>query len=117
MRNLWTAVVFALPFVSPLAAQDVYRISDQVTAPKALEIPKPRYTKAALLKRLEGNVELEIDVLADGTVGTVALVKSLDPELDKEAVDAAKKMKFTPGTKDGTPVAVRTAVTLTYRMR
>ena|SRR5688572_15902712 len=117
MRKLLIAGLFALLLTSPVAAQDVYRISDQVTAPKPLVVPKPRYTQAAMLKRISGDVELEVDVLPDGTVATVALVKSLDPELDKEAADAAKKMKFTPGTKNGTPVTVRTAVTLTYTMR
>ena len=117
MRHLWIAGLFALLLTSPVAAQDVYHISDQVTAPKPLVVLKPHYTPAAMLKRLSGDVELEVDVLPDGTVSTVALVKSLDPELDKEAADAAKKMKFTPGTKNGTPVTVRTRVTLTYSMR
>jgi TonB family protein len=100
-----------------LAAQDVYRVSEQVTAPKPVTVPMPAYTKAAMLKRLSGIVELEIDVLPDGTVGTVALVKSLDPELDKEAVEAARKAKFTPGLKDGKPVTVRTTLNMAYPLR
>ena len=55
--------------------------------------------------------------MPDGTVGTVAMVKSLDAELDKSAVDAARQYRFTPGTKDGKPVAVRVAVQLTFTMR
>src|SRR6476469_3183887 len=106
MKRLLTAALFAVLFAIPTAAQDVYRVSDQVTAPKILVAAKPPYTPAAMLKRIEGVVELEVDVMTDGTVGTVALVKSLDPELDKEAAKAAKKFTFTPGTKDGKPVAV-----------
>jgi len=117
MRKLLIAGLFALVLTSPVAAQDVYRISDQVTAPKPLVTPKPRYTKAAMLKRISGVVELEVDVLPDGTVGTVALVRSLDPELDKEAAEAAKKATFAPGTKDGKPVTVRTTINITYAMR
>jgi TonB family protein len=117
MRNLWIGL-FALLFTSPLAAQDlVYRVSDQVTAPKALTTAKPPYTPAAMLKRIEGFVELEVDVMPDGTVGAVALVKSLDPALDQEAAKTAKKFTFTPGMKDGKPVAVRTTVKLEYNMR
>lgn len=117
MRNLWFGGLFVLLLAGPVTAQDVYRISDQVTAPKALVTPKPLYTPAAMLKRLSGEVELEVDVLPDGTVGTVALVKSLDPELDRSASDAAKKMQFTPGTRDGKPVTVRTSVVMAFVMR
>ena len=109
--------VFGLLATSPIAAQDVYRMSDQISAPKPLNSPKPFYTPAALKRRVEGTVELELDVLADGSVGTVAMVKSLDPELDKSAVDTARKYRFTPGTKDGKPVAVRTVVQIHFTLR
>jgi protein TonB len=117
MKKFVAFGVFALLCTGPIAAQDVYRISDQITAPKPLNSPKPFYPPAALEKRVEGTVELELDVLVDGTVGTVAMVKSLDPELDKSAVDTARKYRFTPGTKDGKPVAVRTVVQINFTMR
>ena len=117
MRYLWIAGLFALLLTTPVAAQDVYRISEQVTAPKVLVSPLPLYTPAAMLKRISGAVELEVDVLPDGTVGTVALVKSLDPELDKSAAEAARKARFAPGMKDGQPVTVRTTIVLTFTMR
>ena len=117
MKSLMAFGVFALLCTSPIAAQDVYRVTDQITPPKPLVTPKPLYTPAAMLKRLEGFVELELDVMPDGTVGTVAMVKSLDAELDKSAVDTARQYRFTPGTKDGKPVAVRVAVQLTFTMR
>ena len=110
----------ALVFTSPIAAQDVYRVSDQVTAPQAVVPPRPQYNAAVMMSRtagVSGAVELELDVLPDGTVGTVALVKSLHPELDKNAVDAAKRATFTPGTKDGTPVTVRIVVTIEFNRR
>jgi protein TonB len=118
MRKLWIVGLFALLLTGSIAAQDlVYRVSDQVTAPKVLSTAKPPYTPTAMLKRIEGTVELEIDVLPDGTVGAVALVKSLEPGLDQEAAKTVKKFTYTPGTKDGKPVAVRTTVKLEYHMR
>ena len=120
MKGFLALGVFAVLFTSPAAAQDVYRISDQITAPKPLVVPKPPYTAAAMLKRIqgiEGVVELELDVMPDGTVGTVAMVKSLDAELDKAAVETARKYRFEPGMKDGKPVAVRIVVQVAFTMR
>ena len=99
----------------PLVAQDVYRVSDQITAPKVAEIPKPRYsatTMRAKVNGLVGVVELEVDVMPDGSVGTVALVRSAGQELDEMAAEAARRFKFTPGTKGGKPVAVRISLKL-----
>ena len=118
MRRPWIAGVFALLLTSPVAAQDlVYRVSHQVTAPKVLVAAKPFYTPAMMLRRVQGSVELEVDVMPDGTVGTVALVKGLDQEFDQAAAATARKHKFAPGTKDGKPVPVRTTTTVEYGMR
>jgi TonB family protein len=119
MLRLLAFGVFACLFTSPLAAQDVYRISDRVSAPTPLTALKPDYTSTVMKrridgKRIDGYVELELDVLPDGTVGTVALVTSLDPDLDAEAAQTAKRWKFTPGMMNGKPVAVRTVVRLQY---
>jgi TonB family protein len=54
----------------------------------------------------QGVVRLEGVVLPDGTVGDVCVRHSLDPDLDIEAVAAAKGFEFLPGTRDGQPVAV-----------
>jgi TonB family protein len=118
MRHLWIAGLFALLFASPIAAQDlVYRVSHQVTAPRVLVAAKPFYTPAMMLRRVQGSVELEVDVMLDGTVGTVALVNGMDQEFDQAAAATARKYKFAPGIKDGKPVPVRTTITVEYGMR
>jgi protein TonB len=70
-----------------------------------------------MLRRIQGIVELEVDVLADGTVGTVAPVKSLGFGLEEMAVKSVKTWRFTPGTMDGKPVAVRIPISVEFRMR
>ena len=102
--------------VLPAAAQDVYLPSDQVTAPTATKTTKPAYTSEAMLRRIQGSVVLQVDVLPDGTVSTVALVKSLDPGLDEEAVKAVKQWRYSPGLKNGKPVTVRVEATLPFRL-
>ena len=100
----------------PLAAQDVYRVSNRVTAPKVTSSSEPEYTSEAMLRRIQGTVDLEVDVLADGTVGTVALVKPLGFGLEESAAKTVKTWRFTPGTRDGKPVAVRTPITVEFRL-
>ena len=44
---------------------------------------KPTYTPEAMAKNIQGSVLLKSVVLADGRVGDVAVVRSLDSELDE----------------------------------
>jgi TonB family protein len=67
--------------------------------------------------RVTGNVTLQVDVRPDGTVGTVALAKSLHPGLDEEAAKAVKQWQFVPGEKDGQPVTVRLDVDVAFNLR
>jgi TonB family protein len=110
------ASVLVVSLSLPLAAQDVYRVGEGVTGPKLVEMSRPQYGRW-VVKRLAGVVRLPIDVMPDGTVGTVALIKSSGSELDEVAVDAAKRIKFTPGARDGKPVAVRLALELEFDSR
>ena len=80
---------------------------------------KPNYTRDALQAKIQGVVELECVVLVDGTVGDVRVVGSLDKTygLDEQAVEAAKKWRFKPGTKDGKPVPVLIHLEMSFALR
>ena len=90
-----------------------------VTLPKLVKESKPIYTRAAMSAKVQGGVTLEAVVEADGRVSEVKVVKSLDKEhgLDDEAVSTLKKWVFSPGTKDGAPVAVRIEVEMTFTLK
>jgi protein TonB len=95
-----------------------YAPGNGVSWPSVLREVKPKYTPDAMRAKLQGAVELEIIVLEDGTVGDVRVTKSLDRAsgLDDAAIAAAKQWKFTPGMKDGKPVATRVLMTLEFRL-
>jgi len=69
--------------------------------------------------KVQGTVLLECVVRPDGTVGDVQLMRSLDPTfgLDQQAIAAAKKWRFVPGTRLGEPVPVLVTIELTFTLR
>jgi protein TonB len=109
---------------TPVSAQPppalvVYEPGNGVSAPTVVLEVKPAYTPEALAARIQGSVQLSVVVLADGTVGDVTVVRSLDTQfgLDAQAVSAAKQWLFNPGTKDGQAVAVRMTILFTFSLR
>jgi TonB family protein len=124
VRSILIVAIGAVLLTVPVPAAEqarphpIYRIGDEgVKAPTIIKEVKPKYTAGAMRRQVEGNIEVEAVILADGTVGDVTVKRSLDPELDEEAVKATKQWRFTPGTKDGEPVAVEVAIELTFRLK
>ena len=69
--------------------------------------------------KVQGTVLLECVVGTDGNVGNIEVVRSLDPTfgLDGQAIEAARKWKFKPGTRFGQPVPVLVTIELTFTLR
>lgn len=97
---------------------NAYAPGNGVTWPVEIMIPKPKYTPDAMRGKIQGDVELEVVVLEDGTVGPVRVVKSLDRAsgIDDAAIEAAKKSRFKPGMRDGKPVATRVFMNISFRL-
>jgi TonB family protein len=94
-----------------------YRLGAGVTAPRLLKEVTPSYTVEGMRTKLQGIVELEVVVRADGTPGAVRIVRSLDPGgLDVQAIDAVRQWRFAPGHADGVPVDVLVTIILTFKI-
>ena len=89
------------------------------TQPYPIRSVKPDYTSQALQARLQGSVTLEVEVLANGTVGTVKVLKSLDTRygLDGQAIRCARQWVFRPGTINGKPVDSLVQIILEFSLR
>lgn len=89
------------------------------TQPSVIRSAKPDYTSQALQARLQGAVTLEVEVLANGTVGAIKVVKSLDTRygLDGQAIRCAQQWLFRPGTIDGKPVDSLVQLILEFSLR
>lgn len=88
-----------------------------VASPRLRKSVRPRYTPDAIASAKEGIVRLEGVVLSDGTVGDVCVRRSLDPDLDMQAVAAAKAFEFFPGTRNGEPVAVLVSFDIEFTLK
>ncbi|HXV62900.1 MAG TPA: energy transducer TonB [Vicinamibacteria bacterium] len=93
-----------------------YRVGSGVEPPIVIRRVEPAYTNEALRKRIEGEVVLEVIILKDGTVGSVGLIESLDPELDRSAIEAVRKWRFLPGKFRGQPVDVIAEVVVDFKL-
>jgi TonB family protein len=97
----------------------VYRPGNGVTLPRVLHEERPQYSSDAMRAKVQGTVLLECVVRPDGSVGDVQVVRSLDPTfgLDQQAVVAARKWRFAPGTRLGEAVPVLITIELTFTLR
>jgi TonB family protein len=77
-----------------------------------LSRPKASYTDDARQHNIKGSVTLSIVFQADGQIGAIRLLKSLDKGLDRNAFEAARQIKFLPALVDGVPV--ETVATFDY---
>lgn len=94
-----------------------YRPGSGITPPQLLHEVRPDYTEEARRAGLEGDVLLEIVVRQDGSVGDVRILKGLGGGLDRRAVDAVRKWRFSPAQRFGTPVDVMVEVAVEFRLR
>ena len=123
MRFVRTVGLFAMLVISAqisgLAQGTVYSPGGGVSLAHVTKEVRPEYTREAMAARIQGTVLVEAVVLADGTVGDVRVVQSLDRRygLDDETVKATKQCLFEPGKKDGKPVAVRITMEHTFRLK
>jgi protein TonB len=116
LRIAVLVVSFALATLFPAAAEEVYNVGGDVTAPKLVHKVEPRYTKRAKKAKLKGTVSLSAVVNREGNPENIEIAKSLDLDLDAEAVKAVSHWRFKPAEKNGKPVAVRIKIQVNFRL-
>ena len=116
--HLATALLALMAGGAVAGAQQVYKPGGDVGFPVLLRQEAPRYSSAARQAGLEGVVEVDAVVNADGSVGHVRVRKSLDwiLGLDDAAVTATKHWLFRPGMKGGMPVATSVIIILEFKL-
>lgn len=76
-----------------------------------------KYPKTAHENGVQGRVIVSFVVAADGSVRDGKVMRSVDPELDAEALRVVAAMpKWQPGKQKGKPVAVRFSLPVSFRL-
>lgn len=88
---------------SPIAAPEVVRKSD------------PAYPGELIQDGIQGTVILRAIIRADGSVGDIAIVKSLDSRLDRNAAQALSRWLFRPALKNGQAIDLEAVITVPFR--
>ena len=117
-----------------------------VAAPVVRTSSEPEYTRAGMVLKLQGTVELEVVVKADGTVGDARVVRGLDARLrdllaelkrigdahaeavlqivgngpiglDANATECVRTWTFVPGTILGKTASVIQTVSVPFKLR
>jgi TonB family protein len=88
----------------------------QSTPVEIVSKPKPAYTSEARLKKIEGEVLLEMQFSASGEARVLRLVRGLGYGLDENAVAAALGIRFHPATRDGAAVDSAALVHIVFQL-
>lgn len=77
-----------------------------------------KYPVIAAENGIEGRVIVQFVVSKSGSISNVAVVRGVDPSLDKEAVRVVSNMpNWTPGKQNGTTVNVRYTLPVTFKLQ
>jgi TonB family protein len=96
------------PHIENAAAVDL-------SSPVATRKVDPAYPLELMKQNIAGTVILYAVIHADGTVGSVRILRSIDDRLDRFASDAISKWQFQPATKNGAAVDVEATFWIPFR--
>lgn len=90
-------------------------VMDYDQAPKPIKITRPQYPQEAFVKKIEGEVIVEILIDSTGAVVRARVIQSI-PALDAAAIQTVKEWRFSPAIKNGHPVATIANAPVRFRI-
>jgi TonB family protein len=91
--------------------------SSPIAAPEVLRKSDPAYPGELIHDGVQGTVVLTAIIHADGSVSDIAVAKSLDPRLDKNAMQALARWLFRPALKNGQAIDLEAVITVPFRTK
>jgi TonB family protein len=118
MRRIWAlnaSITITVLLSSAVLAEDAKRIPSAEALSARTSKNPPEYPETAKRLRIEGSVEVEATISAEGAVESVSTLRG-NPMLVRPAVEAVKKWKFRPFTSEGKPVRAISTFTIDFKM-
>jgi TonB family protein len=99
-----------------LAGEFISAGSKGVKHPTTTYAPDPEYSEKARRLKYQGTCILGVIISADGIPLSVWITRPAGEGLDEKSIEAVKRWRFQPATKDGEPVAVFLSVETTFHL-
>jgi TonB family protein len=115
-KHISRTILFALLFINSLvSAQEGirYKHGEEAKAPQLTKAPvllkfvEAVYPPDALKERIQGTVEMLVDIDVSGNVTNVAVTKSAGHGFDEAAAEAVRKFVFSPAEVDNAPSPIQ----------
>ncbi len=91
------------------------RAASETSANRLIHRVEPEYPSEAREQHIQGSVVLDVQVMGDGTVGNIEILKG-SPLLAEAAVHAVRQWKYQPYFVDGQPVQSQTRITINFSL-
>ncbi|HJZ52257.1 MAG TPA: TonB family protein [Candidatus Acidoferrales bacterium] len=96
------------PYVKPKGA---------LTGLELIRKVDPKYPQTLIKENVDGEVILYAIIRKDGTVDSIQVVRGVDPQLDRNAIEALSRWEFRPALRDGQPVDLEAVVRIPFHFR
>ncbi len=104
-----------LLYITMLGAASVYAASDAPdTKPTPIRTPQPEYPAELRALNVEGTVVLALSIDEKGDVSACVVNKSSDKRLEGAAIEAVRKWRFQPATKNKAPVSCKVTLPIHF---
>ena len=91
------------------------RPKGKLAAPVPVRKVDPKYPQLAIKQHIDGEVILYAIIRKDGHVDSIQVVRSIDPQLDQNAMEALSRWEFRPATREGQPVELEAVIHIPFR--
>lgn len=98
------------------ADETVYEPGGDVRPPKLVHYVEPAFSSSSKEAFVEGTVKISTVVTADGKPTDARVLKGLNSEEDRTAIEAVMQWRFEPGSKSGKPVKVHVNVEVEFHL-
>ena len=92
-------------------------IPADLSMPVPMRKVDPKYPPDLIEQNVQGEVILYGIIRADGSVDSIQVVRSVDPQLDTNAKSAFAQWKFHPASKAGAPVDLEVIAHIPFKIR